>query len=111
MWQRVTRRKNPGERAPPTTRRNAPMKQQHIRLSIAAALAAMCAPAAHAVDVTAGDWKLSFDGNVNTHYIYSSCAAANTAASVAGGLSCIGSLHAPKGAPLGRNWVVAPPPD
>jgi predicted porin len=68
------------------------MKQQHIRFSIAAALAALCAPAAHAVDVTAGDWKLSFDGNVNAHYIYSSCAAANTAATVAGGLSCIGSF-------------------
>jgi predicted porin len=67
------------------------MKQQHIRFSIAAALAAMCAPAAHAVDVTAGDWKLSFDGNVNAHYIYSECAAANLAANVAGGLSCIGS--------------------
>ncbi|MDB6158042.1 MAG: hypothetical protein JWO04_1748, partial [Gammaproteobacteria bacterium] len=30
------------------------MKQQHIRLSIAVALAAVCAPAAHAIDVTAG---------------------------------------------------------
>ncbi len=67
------------------------MKQQHIRYSIAAALAAVCAPAAHAVDVTSGDWKLSFDGNVNAHYIYSSCAGADTAANVAGGLSCIGS--------------------
>ena len=67
------------------------MKQQHIRYSIAVALAAACVPAAHAVDVTSGDWKLSFDGNVNAHYIYSSCAPANTAAAVAGGLSCIGS--------------------
>jgi predicted porin len=72
------------------------MKQQHIRFSIAAALAAVCAPAAHAVDVTAGDWKLSFDGNVNAHYIYSSCAAADTANSVAGGLSCIGSFDGQK---------------
>src|ERR1700736_6383217 len=91
MWQRVTRRKKPGERAPPTTRRNAPMKQQHIRLSIAVALAAACAPAAHAVDVTAGDWKLSFDGNVNAHYIYSSCQSFTTAANVGGGLACVGS--------------------
>jgi len=72
------------------------MKQQHIRFSIAAALAAVCAPAAHAVDVTAGDWKLSFDGNVNAHYIYSSCAAADTAKAVAGGLSCIGSFDGQK---------------
>src|SRR5882757_2412716 len=65
------------------------MKQQHIRFSIAAALAAMCAPAAHAIDVTAGDWKLSFDGNVNADYIYSNCAKALGAATVDGGLTCV----------------------
>src|ERR1700676_5376230 len=72
-----------------TTRRNAPMKQQHIRISIAAALAAALAPAAHAIDVTAGDWKLSFDGNVNADYIYSHCAALNDAKTVSGGLTCV----------------------
>ncbi len=65
------------------------MKQQHIRFSIAAALAAMCAPAAHAIDVTAGDWKLSFDGNVNADYIYSNCAALIGAATIGGGLTCV----------------------
>jgi hypothetical protein len=67
------------------------MKQQHIRFSIAAALAAACAPTAHAIDVTAGDWKLSFDGNVNAHYIYSSCQSFDTAVTVGGGLACVGS--------------------
>jgi predicted porin len=72
------------------------MKQQHIRFSIAAALAAMCAPAAHAVDVTAGDWKLSFDGNVNADYIYSNCESLDKAVdkqglplSIGGGLTCV----------------------
>jgi predicted porin len=65
------------------------MKQQHIRLSIAAALAVMCAPAAHAIDVTAGDWKLSFDGNVNADYIYSNCASAVNAPTIGGGLTCV----------------------
>ena len=65
------------------------MKQQHIRISIAAALAAVLAPAAHAIDVTAGDWKLSFDGNVNADYIYSNCAALNDAKTVNGGLTCV----------------------
>jgi hypothetical protein len=65
------------------------MKQQHIRFSIAAALAVMCAPAAHAIDVTAGDWKLSFDGNVNADYIYSNCAALTGAATIGGGLTCV----------------------
>ena len=39
------------------------MKYQHIGIGVAAAMA--LSPLAHAVDVTAGDWKLSFDGNVN----------------------------------------------
>ena len=64
------------------------MKQQHVRFSIAAALAALCAPAAHAVDVTAGDWKLSFDGNVNADYIYSNCESLDKAQTIGGGLTC-----------------------
>jgi hypothetical protein len=65
------------------------MKQQHVRFSIAAALAAICAPAAHAVDVTAGDWKLSFDGNVNADYIYSNCESLDRAQTIGGGLTCV----------------------
>jgi hypothetical protein len=78
------------------------MKQQHILSpnptrravawapGIAAALGAICAPAANAaIDVTAGDWKLSFTGNVNADYIYSNCEALNSAATVAGGLTCV----------------------
>jgi hypothetical protein len=65
------------------------MKQQHIRFSIAALVAAMCAPAAHAVDVTAGDWKLSFDGNVNADYIYSNCESLDSAKTIGGGLTCV----------------------
>ncbi len=67
------------------------MKQQQLRLSIAAALAAVCAPAAHAIDVTAGDWKLSFDGNVNADYIYTNCERLDNAKVVAGGLTCVAS--------------------
>ena len=65
------------------------MKQQQIRLSIAAALAAVCAPAAHAIDVQAGDWKLSFDGNVNADYIYSNCEALASGVVISGGFTCI----------------------
>src|SRR5262252_664625 len=100
----------------PITRRNAPMRQQHMLLTdpirampppaagsdyrlvqralgrgsvlAAAALAAVCAPAVQAaIDVTAGDWKLSFTGNVNADYIYAHCAALdNNVAVVVGGL-------------------------
>jgi predicted porin len=65
------------------------MKQQHIRFSITAVLIAACAPAAHAIDVTAGDWKLSFDGNVNADYIYSNCESLDQAKTIGGGLTCV----------------------
>ena len=77
-------------RAPRTTRRNAPMKSQRISLSIAVAAvmsAAAFAPAAYAIDINAGDWKLSIDGNVNASYIYSRCD--TNAHIIAGGLACI----------------------
>jgi predicted porin len=54
-----------------------------------AVLALMCAPAA-AVEVTAGDWKLSASGNVNVHYIASSCEE-ETRPAVSGGLACRGA--------------------
>jgi predicted porin len=66
------------------------MKHQRISLSIAVASvvsAAAFAPAAYAIDVNAGDWKLSIDGNVNAHYIYSRCD--TNPATIAGGLACI----------------------
>ena len=68
------------------------MKYQRIGLPTAIAAvvsAAAFAPAAHAIDITAGDWKLSIDGNVNAHYIYSRCD--TKAAPIAGGLACIDS--------------------
>ncbi|HVW68758.1 MAG TPA: hypothetical protein VHB68_07265 [Steroidobacteraceae bacterium] len=64
---------------------------KHQRPSISVAVAALLsgaalAPAAHAIDVTAGDWKLSIDGNVNAHYIYSRCDTSPNV--IAGGLAC-----------------------
>src|SRR5262249_26966832 len=62
-----------------------------------AVLTTLCVPAAHAIDVTAGDWKLSFDGNVNADYIYSNCESLDTvvgrhpgvANDMVGGLTCV----------------------
>jgi predicted porin len=66
------------------------MKYQRLNLSIAMAVvvsAAAFAPTAHAIDVQAGDWKLSITGNVNAHYIWSRCdTSPNT---IAGGLACV----------------------
>lgn len=66
------------------------MKHQRLSLSTAVAAvlgAAAFAPAAHAIDINAGDWKVSIDGNVNAHYIYSRCD--TNPATIAGGLTCI----------------------
>jgi hypothetical protein len=49
--------------------------------------AAAFVPAAHAIDIQAGDWKVSITGNVNAHYIYSRCD--TNPATIAGGLACI----------------------
>ena len=45
---------------------------------------------AQAVEMTAGDWKFTANGNVNVHYIGSSCEDEATPA-VVGGLACRGS--------------------
>ena len=48
------------------------------------------APAALAVELTAGDWKFSASGNVNVHYIGSSCEK-ETTPGIVGGLACRGA--------------------
>ena len=62
------------------------MKNQLIGIPAAVVLALVAAPSARAIDVTAGAWTLSFDGNVNANYIYSTCQDHND---VAGGLACV----------------------
>ncbi|MDE2050325.1 MAG: porin [Gammaproteobacteria bacterium] len=62
------------------------MNNQRTSLLGAIVLAALAAPSARAIDVTAGQWTLSFDGNVNANYIYSNCQDHND---VAGGLACV----------------------
>ncbi len=63
------------------------MNNQRISLVVGAiVLAALAAPSARAIDVTAGQWTLSFDGNVNANYIYSDCSDHND---IAGGLACV----------------------
>ncbi len=49
------------------------MNNQRTCLLAAIVLGTIAAPSARAIDVTAGKWTLSFDGNVNAHYIYSNC--------------------------------------
>jgi predicted porin len=58
--------------------------------ALALAMACCAAAPAMAVEMTAGDWKFTANGNVNVHYIGSSCED-ETAPAVAGGLACRGS--------------------
>jgi predicted porin len=59
---------------------------------LGAAIAGACltTPAA-AIDLVSGDWKFSVDGNINVHYIFSSCQSQTTAEAVSGGLACTGT--------------------
>jgi predicted porin len=57
---------------------------------MAFALACCAAAPAIAVEMTAGDWKFTANGNVNVHYIGSSCEDEATPA-ITGGLACRGS--------------------
>ena len=64
------------------------MTPQRIGLSLAAAAAAALAPTAlPALELTAGEWKFTFSGNVNAHYIYSSCE--DEPVVITGGLACV----------------------
>jgi len=64
--------------------------QRIVLASVLSISAALASTAVHAVEVDAGDWKLSVSGNVNVHYIHSSCDD-NDVTPVAGGLACIGA--------------------
>jgi len=63
------------------------------RLLIAASAAISMIPMCRAVagiDVTAGDWKIDFSGNVNAFYVGSSCDTPTSTTTVTGGLACTG---------------------
>jgi predicted porin len=63
------------------------MTHQRIGLALAVAVAAALAPTApQAVEVAAGDWKFTLNGNVNADYIHSSCQSNPVA--ITGGLAC-----------------------
>jgi predicted porin len=75
------------ERGPANNLENALMRHQRIGLALAVAVAAALAPTApKAVEVAAGDWKFTLNGNVNADYIHSSCQ--SNPSGIAGGLAC-----------------------
>jgi hypothetical protein len=63
------------------------------KLAIAVSTAIWMFPVSKAfagIDVTAGDWKIDFSGNVNAFYTGSSCDTPSTTTTVGGGLACLG---------------------
>lgn len=63
------------------------MTHQRIGLALAVAVAAALAPTApQAVEVAAGAWKFTLNGNVNGEYIHSNCE--SNPALIGGGLAC-----------------------
>src|SRR5450755_4211232 len=63
------------------------MTHQRLGLALAVAVAAALAPTApQALEVAAGEWKFTLNGNVNGEYIHSSCQ--STPAVINGGLAC-----------------------
>jgi len=58
------------------------------------------------VELTAGDWKFTANGNVNVHYIGSSCEE-ETVARVAGGLACIGAAGEDKTSSISNGLLPA----
>jgi hypothetical protein len=52
-----------------------------VRLAVAIA-GVLGAATAGAFDIESGDWKFSVDGNINVHYIYSSCESTGKAVSI-----------------------------
>jgi predicted porin len=73
--------------------KNISVAQQILRPSVAGVLLAVLAMPAAAVDLKTADgaWTFSIDGNVNVHYIWSSCQSIASAVAVVGGLTCVGS--------------------
>jgi predicted porin len=74
----------------PSTNRN-PLLNRSIRYAWCLAPCALwLGTPANAIELEAGDWKFTANGNVNVHYINASCES-ETAPAVGGGLACIGA--------------------
>ena len=83
--------------------------QQVVRAWVAGSLlAALAAPAA-AIDLKTSDgaWTFSFDGNVNVDYIFSNCQSPNNAATVGGGLTCVGTASGSSVSNVGNGLLPA----
>jgi len=78
-----------------------------VRLGVAIA-GILAAATAGAVDIQSGDWKFSVDGNINVHYIYSSCQSASSAEAIATvGGACTGTASGSSVSNVGNGLLPA----
>ena len=78
-----------------------------FRLGLAIA-GVLGASAAGAFDIESGDWKFSVDGNINVHYIYSSCETPDKAVSIATvGGACTGNATGSSVSNIGNGLLPA----
>lgn len=54
-----------------------------------------------------GSWTFSLSGNVNVHYIFSSCQSQGSAATVVGGLTCVGTVSGSSVSNIGNGLLPA----
>lgn len=75
--------------------------------TLATCIAALAASTtAAAVEMDAGDWKFKASGNVNVHYIHSSCEE-ETIPPVTGGVACIGAAGEDKSSSISNGLLPA----
>jgi predicted porin len=82
--------------------------QRSLQPAAAVLLAVLAAPAG-AVDLKTadGEWTFSIDGEVNVDYIYSDCQSVNSAVTVSGGLTCVGSASGSSVSNIGNGLLPA----
>jgi predicted porin len=80
-----------------------------LQRSVGGILLAALALPAMAVDLKTSDgsWTFSLDGNVNVHYIWSSCQSVTSAADITGGLTCVGSASGSNVSNIGNGLLPA----
>jgi len=80
-----------------------------FRPLVAGVLLAVVALPVGAVDLKTSDgsWTFSLNGNVNVHYVFSSCQSMGSAATVDGGLTCVGTVSGSSVSNIGNGLLPA----
>lgn len=81
------------------------MSKSNQRNLIAAAVALLSSTGASALELNAGDYKFTVNGNINVHYVYSDCDSSSPVL-IGGGLACTGGGGTAKSASAVTNGLL-----